>query len=110
MVLADIEYGINVAQMLCSWKLTLGDRISMGEFHKRCEIFKDAIRAVMRMNGGTVRPTFRVMANRRPALKNWRQKESEDVIRVLEKRGEIILDDSKRITAYFLRRNINQTP
>ena len=110
MALVDIEYGINVAQMLCSWKLTLGDRISMGEFHKRCEIFKDAIRAVMRMNGGTVRPTFRVMANRRPALKNWRQKESEDVIRVLEKRGEIILDDSKRITAYFLRRNINQTP
>jgi len=100
MRIEDIEYGKAVAKMLAGWKLeTLFNRVSQGDFHKSCELFKDAIIAAMQTGK---RPTFKVMANRRPALKNWKMKDSLEVITVLTKRGEVVLDESKKPTAYYL--------
>lgn len=97
---SDIRYGIKVASMLADWKINvLKDKVTTGDFHKNCEIFKKAIAAVMKMGQ---RPTFKTMANRRRELKNWKRKDSEEIIAILEKRGEIVLDDSKRTTAYYL--------
>lgn len=99
---ANLEYGKKVARMLAQWKLTtLREQVVTGEFHRRCETFKQAIAAVMRAGK---RPTFKLMANRRAELKNWRRKDSEEVICILQKRGEIVLDDSKPKTAYLLAR------
>lgn len=96
---SDIEYGKKVAWMLADWKINvLRGRVTTGDFHHNCEIFKQAIAAATKTNQ---RPTFSLLANRRPALKNWKRKESEEVIMVLEKRGEIARDD-KKPTGYFL--------
>ncbi len=47
---SDIEYGKEVAAMLCGWKIsTAFTRVSQGDFHRQCEVFKKAIEAVMRM-------------------------------------------------------------
>lgn len=101
----DIAYGIEVAKMLAGWKIQVAfNRVSMGDFHRQCEVFKKAIEAVMRTGN---RPTFKLMANRKAELKNWKRRDSEEVISVLVKRGEIVLDDSKRNTAYFLAKNKN---
>ena len=98
----DFSYGKAVAEMLGSWKLnTLTGKVSQGDFHRQCEDFKAAILSAMK-NGK--RPTFKALANRRPALKNWRMRDSQEVIAVLEKRGEIVLDESKKPTAYYLAR------
>lgn len=100
MTCADLHYGQDVATMLARWKIeTLTQRVSQGEFHRQCQDFKAAIISAIK-NGK--RPTFKVLAHRRPALKNWRMKDSHEVISVLEKRGEIVLDESKRPTAYYL--------
>lgn len=96
----DIEYGKAVAWMLADWKLnTLLAKVCQGDFHRDCELFKDAIIAALRTGN---RPTFKLMVNRRPALKNWKRKDSEEVIAILVKRGEIVLDESKKPTAYLL--------
>lgn len=96
----SIEYGIAVAKMLSDWKLeTLKGKVTTGEFHRMCEVFKNAIEAVIKMGQ---RPTFKTMANRRPELKNWKRKDSDEIIQVLVKRGEIKMDDSKTKTAYLL--------
>ena len=96
----DIEYGKAVAWMLADWKLnTLLARVCQGDFHRDCETFKAAIAAATRTGN---RPTFKLLANRRPALKNWKRKDSEEVIAILVKRGEIVLDESKKPTAYLL--------
>ena len=95
-------YATAISRMLSNWKLyTLVLRISHGDFHRDCETFKSAIAAAMKTGKRT---TFKVLANRRPALKNWRRKDSEEVIAVLVKRGEVVLDESKRPTAYLLAR------
>lgn len=96
----DIEYGKAVAWMLADWKLnTLLARVCQGDFHRDCELFKAAIAAATKTGN---RPTFKLLANRRPALKNWKRKDSEEVIAILVKRGEIVLDESKKPTAYLL--------
>ena len=96
----DIEYGKAVAWMLADWKLnTLLARVCQGDFHRDCETFKAAIAAATRTGN---RPTFKLLANRRPALKNWKRKDSEEVIAILVKRGEIVLDESRKPTAYLL--------
>lgn len=100
MRLENLQYGIAVSRMLSNWKLyTLVLRISHGDFHRDCETFKAAIAAATRTGN---RPTFKLLANRRPALKNWKRKDSEEVIAILVKRGEIVLDESKKPTAYLL--------
>lgn len=108
MRLENLQYGIAVAKMLSNWKLyTLVLRISHGDFHQDCETFKSAIAAAMKTGKRT---TFKVLANRRPRLKNWRRKDSEEVIAVLVKRGEVVLDDSKKPTAYLLARQPKEEP
>ena len=100
----DIEYGKKVAWMLGDWKINvLRNKVTTGEFHKNCEIFKAAIKAAVKMGK---RPTFAVMANRRIQMKNWKIKESGEIISVLVKRGEIVEDDSKEKTAYYLPKKV----
>lgn len=103
----SMQWGIDAAKMLADWKLNvLPDKVTTGDFHRDCELFKDAVRAVSRRvesrNGKPCRPTFAVMTNTRPALKNWDRKHSAEVIEVLVKRGEIVLDESGRSTVYRL--------
>ena len=96
----DIEYGEKVAWMLADWKINvLRRQIVMGDFHKQCEMFKKAIIAAIKAKK---RPTFKALAGRRPELKNWQLKDSKAVIEVLLKRGDILLRDEKRPTAYYL--------
>jgi len=101
----DIEYGIRVAKMLADWKINkLSQRVTTGDFHRHCELFKGAIKAAIKTKN---RPTFKVMANRKTQLKNWDKRYSGSIIEVLEKRGEIILDESGRKTAYYLPKEDN---
>jgi len=96
----DIEYGEKVAWMLADWKINvLRGQVVTGDFHKRCETFKKAIIGAIKMRK---RPTFKVLANRRPELKNWCLKDSKEVIEMLVKRGDILLRDDKKPTAYYL--------
>lgn len=106
LTICDIRYGVAVADMLAQWKLgTLMEKVVTGDFHKDCEVFKSAILAAMRTGQ---RPTFKLMANRRRELKNWKKRDSEEIISVLVKRGEVIVDESKRPTAYFLAKEIQR--
>ena len=99
MDIQDIEYGKKVATMLAHWKIhALRGKVTTGDFHAMCEIFKQAISAVQKTGK---RPTFGLMANRRPQLKNWKLRDSEEVISILIKRGEIVKDETERRTAYF---------
>jgi hypothetical protein len=96
----DIEYGEKVAWMLADWKINvLRGQVVTGDFHKRCEMFKKAILSAVKAK---IRPTFKVLTNRRPELKNWCIKDSKEVIEVLVKRGDILLRDDRKPTAYFL--------
>ena len=100
MDLRDVEYGIRISSMLVGWKrLICIERVTTGDFHRRCEVFKKAILASMRAGK---RPSFKTMMNRYRELKNWRRKESDEIIEILQKRGDIVVDESKRPTAYFL--------
>ncbi len=100
MDLADLNYGWEVASMLAEWKIdTLQGKVVTGDFHKDCEYFKSAIISAIKIDK---RPTFKILANRKPGLKDWHRARSNEVIEVLKKRGEIVLDDSKKTTAYFL--------
>ena len=99
----DIDYGILMAEMLGGWKShVLCNKVVSGDFHRDCEIFKEAIRSAVK--AGFPKPTFARMAKRRAQLKNWTPKYSENIIGVLKKRGEIITKEGRRSTQYFLPR------
>ena len=96
----DLQWGIAVAKVLTDWKIgVLQGKIVSGDFHKDCEIFKEAIKGALRMGQ---RPTFKTMANRRIKLKDWKRQYSSEVIEILVKRGEIALDESGKKTVYHL--------
>ena len=97
----DVEWGIRVAEMISGWKQNvLCNRVVSGEFHKDCEIFKEAIKAAIKSGR---KPSFSYMASRRPRLKDWQFKYSENIIGVLKKRGEIIVKEGRDgITLYHL--------
>jgi len=103
----DIEWGIQVAEMLSNWKVTvLGTKVVSGDFHRDCEVFKAAV--FMATKAGR-KPTFAYMATRKTALKDWQPKYSESVINVLRKRGEVITKEGKDgVTQYFLPKNSGQ--
>lgn len=99
----DVNWGIAIAEMLSNWKIErLVKKVVSGEFHRDCEIFKDAIR--MATKAGRL-PTFTFMATRKVALKNWEPKHSENIISVLSKRGEIIVKEGRSATQYYLPKN-----
>lgn len=102
----DLEWGIQVANMLSDWKVrVMRSTTTSGDFHRRCEYFKKAIRVNSMARKST---TFKTMANRSTGLKNWKPHESDEVIKVLIKRGEILaLEVKNRPTSYQLaRKNI----
>lgn len=73
-------------------------RVSVGEFDRMCKTFVKAIDAARRINK---RPTFNALRARRIGMREWRTKDSKEVIGILEKRGDIVVDESKKTTAYF---------
>ena len=98
---ADFQFGILISGLLSSWKLEILDRqVVSGDFHKSCEVFKQAIVASVKAKRGN--PTFAYMATRRITLKNWDQKYSKEVIEVLKKRKEIATQEIDGITRYYL--------
>jgi hypothetical protein len=47
---ASLQWGIKTARMLADWKLNvLPKKVTSGDFHRDCELFKDAIRATMKV-------------------------------------------------------------
>jgi hypothetical protein len=104
----SLQWGIDIAKMLAEWKLNvLPKKVTSGDFHRDCELFKDAIKAalkVTRKDRGKKqnKPTFAFLSNRRPALKNWDKRYSSSIIEVLTERGEIILDEAGQSTSYYL--------
>jgi hypothetical protein len=96
----DLEWGITTAKLLCGWKIDkLRDNIISGDFDRDCGTFLKAIISAIVIGK---RPTFNILANRRRELKNWKRVYSQDVIDMLVTRGDIIIDETKRTTAYFL--------
>ena len=97
----SLEWGIEVAKLIASWKvdILIKDKIVSGDFHRDCQMFINAIKAVVKMGQN---PTFKTMANRKNKLKNWDIQHSQKVISVLQKRGEIVVDESRKITRYHV--------
>lgn len=103
--LEDIRWGIEVAGVLCHWKLeVLSKRVMAGVFHRDCETFKEAIRLALRKGD---RPTGGVLAGRKRRLKELRPKQWDEIITALRARGEIIVDDTRSRTAYFIAKKSN---
>ena len=102
----SLQWGIETAKMLADWKLNvLPKKVTSGDFHRDCELFKDAIRAASDSkwkDGKQRRPTFAFLAHRRSALKNWDKRYSSSIIEALIERGEIVLEESSQSTAYYL--------
>ncbi len=102
----SLRWGIETAKMLAEWKLNvLPKKLTSGDFHRDCELFKDAIRAAMKYirkdRGGKAKlPTYAFLTSRRPALKNWDKRYLSSVIEALSERGEVVFDESGRSTAY----------
>jgi len=97
---ADLKWGIEIAEMLAAWKNEkLVGKINEGKFHADCELFKSAILAATKKNQ---QPTGGILADRRPRIKTWKPQEFRDIVQALKARGEIIVDDSKKHTRYFL--------
>ncbi len=77
----DIEFGIAIAEMLADWKLKhLYECVSNGEFADKQDYLLDGIRRIV--NRGQ-KATYAMLRNRNRKIKNWKEKEFEDVIDVL---------------------------
>ncbi|MBL0716407.1 MAG: bifunctional DNA primase/polymerase [Desulfosarcina sp.] len=103
MTTQDFNYGVQVANLLANWKITvLSQKINQGEFHQKCKIFIDAITAAIRINK---KPTGKTLINRRPQLKNIKPREWDEIVKVLVAQKKIIIDDSQFSTLYSLIKN-----
>lgn len=102
----SLQWGIDAAKMLADWKLNvLPKKVTSGDFHRDCELFKDAIKAALKRKGRAgkpLRPTFALLSERKSALKNWDRRYSSSIIEVLSERGEIVLDEAGQSTSYYL--------
>jgi hypothetical protein len=104
--LDSIQWGVDLSKLLAAWKLdTMKGKVTTGDFHKDCEIFKNAIKATMRAKRKE-RPTFKKLADRRTSLKNWTKQYRAQIIDSLAEVGEIEVDDSKRTVAYYLSKEV----
>jgi len=96
----DLNWGIDVARMLVNWKIEkLLGRVTVGDFDCDCEYFKRAIAKAMR---GDRAPTFKYMSNRNKKMKNWDKIQAGKIIDMLQTRREIIIDETNKITRYYL--------
>jgi len=98
----DVEWGIQVAEMLYDWKMNqLQSLITTGDFHKDCEVFKAGILAALKKKK---KPTIKIIADRRPRVRNWTERHTEDVIKALMHMEEIEVrggDGENLVTAAF---------
>jgi len=96
----NLEWGISVAKMLCSWKIdVLCGKVRQGEFHSKCEIFKNAIASCMK---GNKKPSLKLLCDRKKALKAMKKRDLQEIIDTLADRTEIIVDTEGRKPLYFL--------
>ena len=103
----DLEYGKAVARMLGDWKINvLGGRVSTGDFDSMCKVLINAVGAAVKI--GKQRPTYSFLCNRRAVIKNWKEREFQEVVNILVKRGEIVVDNSKKEPAYFRPKSVNR--
>ena len=87
-------------QGIIQWKINiLRPKITTGDFDQMCKIFILATKAA---NRGKAFPTFNVIRNRRAAINNWKDRDSQEVIRMLVRRGELVIDESRLHTGYFI--------
>ena len=94
----DVEWGIEVANILYKWKLnTLINNLSAGEFDKMCEIFLDACKIAVRNN---LKPSGSVLINKKRKLKNLNTKQWDEIVKVLKARKQIIISDGSP-TLYY---------
>ncbi len=101
LTLADLEYGILLAELLAYWKKdVLAGRVHQGTFHKNCEMLKDGIRAAHKV--GVESPTIKKIMTRRRPLRNLSPKELDDIERALIARGELYIDTSRGKRTYHL--------
>jgi len=99
----NLLWGIEVAKLLCEWKInTLTKRLTAGEFHKDCEIFKDAIVAAIRAKR---KPTIKALCERKRRLNELKPRDIGDIVSTLAGRGEIIVDETGRKTVYHLKKD-----
>lgn len=102
--LDDIDYGINVANLVGDWKLNvLFEKIKTGDFHKICDIFKQGIALVIK---NKKKPTGKMIADRKRIIKNLKPHEFRDVVQSLAGRKEIFIDESGPSTQYFLTKDL----
>jgi hypothetical protein len=95
-----VDYGIEVSELLGDWKLNiLSGKVREGIFHRDCEIFKEGIVAAIKSGN---KPTGKMIANRRPRIKELKPHEFKNIVTALSARKEIEIDDSGRSTLYFL--------
>jgi len=95
-----IDYGIVVADLVGDWKLNvLSGKIREGIFHRDCEIFKEGIVTAIKMGR---EPTGKMIASRRPRIKELKPHEFKNVVTALAARKEIEIDDNSRSTKYYL--------
>ena len=101
----DLQWGIIMARMLVNWKIDkLLNRVTTGELDADIEYFKRAIKKTMVQ--GKQAPTFKYMMYQNKKMKNWGLKYSNEIINILQKRKEIVIDDSGRTTKYFLAKKV----
>ena len=98
----NLQWGIDIAKLLCEWKInTLTKRLTAGEFHKDCEIFKDAIVAALKAKR---KPTIKALCERKRRLNELKPREIGDIVSTLTSRGEIVVDETGRKPYYYLRK------
>lgn len=98
----DLQWGIDVAEMLVDWKISkIPKRVTAGAFHRDCEIFKEAIIAAIRIKK---KPTIRALCSRRKRLKELRPKERQDIVSNLLAQDEIVVDETTSPPSYWLKK------
>lgn len=96
----DLNYGIEVSRMLAAWKVgALKGQLITGDFHQKCVMFTDAVRAAI---SAKLKPTRSVLINRRMGMKNWSDRVWDEVVSTLVSRGEVRVDRSRRKELYQL--------
>lgn len=92
----DIKYGQELASLLASWKLNiLIQNIHAGDFDAMCQMFLEGAKSAVKAN---IRPTGKVIVNRRPRLKNLNPRTWDDIVKVLKARGQIrVVEENKTV-------------
>jgi hypothetical protein len=96
LTIKDINYGILMASKLCDWKINiLITKVTSGDFHRDCNIFKDAIIKSLKLST-TKNPTFKTLCNRKPNINNWDDDYLNRIKKILLKKHEIVVEYNRK--------------